>query len=108
MRSLSPENLKGRTFIGRVVDNNDPEKEGRCRVMVYGLFENEEPVYDSDNKPTGETIKVEVPVENLPWAQPIGRKMFAGGKGGFADISIPKIGTFVQVQFSEGDIYGIE
>jgi len=108
MRSLSPENLKGRTFIGRVVDNNDPEKEGRCRVMVYGLFENEEPVYDSDNKPTGETKKVEIPVENLPWAQPIGRKMFAGGKGGFADISIPKIDTYVQVQFSEGDIYGIE
>jgi len=108
MRSLSPENLIGRTFIGRVVDNNDPEKEGRCRVMVYGLFENEEPIYDADNKPTGETTKVEIPVENLPWAQPIGRKMFAGGKGGFADISIPKIDTFVQVQFSEGDIYGIE
>jgi hypothetical protein len=108
MRSLSPENLKGRKFIGRIVDNNDPEKEGRCRVMVYGLFENEEPIYDDKGDPTGGTTKVEIPVDNLPWAQPINRKMFGGGKGGFADISIPKIDTFVQVQFSEGDIYGIE
>lgn len=108
MRSLSPENLKGRKFIGRIVDNNDPEKEGRCRVMVYGLFVNEEPTYDNDGNPTGETKTVEIPKDNLPWAQPVGRKMFAGGQGGFADISIPKIDTYVQVQFSEGDIYGIE
>jgi hypothetical protein len=107
--NLNPDTLENSLFIGKVVDNDDPEREGRCRVMVYGLFEIENPVFGPDNKPTGQTIKSEVPVETIPWAQPGGRKFFAGGDdGGFGDISIPKIGTFVQVKFIEGDIYAPE
>ena len=107
-RTLSSDNLIGRNFIGRVVDNNDPEKEGRCRVMIFGMFESEDPTYDDNNNPTGK-VKTELPTNSIPWAHPAGRKMFAGGDdGGFADISIPKIGTIVQVRFSEGNIYSPE
>ena len=106
-RSLSAENLIGRNFIGKVVDNNDPEREGRCRVMIFGLFESEDPTYDEKGNPTGKK-KTSIPIDAIPWAHPAGRKMFAGGAGGFADISIPKIGTFVQVRFAEGNIYSPE
>jgi len=108
MKSTNKEALKGRYFIGKVVDNDDPEREGRCKVMVFGLFETEDPVLDGNNKPTGQTKKAEIPKEALPWAHPFNRKMFAGGDGGFADISVPKIGTIVRVQFAEGDIYSPE
>jgi len=106
-RTLSPSSLIGRNFIGKVVDNNDPEKEGRCRVMIFGMFESEDPTYDGNGNPSGKK-KTELPTDAIPWAHPAGRKMFAGGKGGFADISIPKIGTIVQVRFSEGNIYSPE
>ena len=26
------------TFIGKVLDNNDPEKLGRCKILVYTVF----------------------------------------------------------------------
>jgi len=104
---LSTDYLVGRYFIGKVVDNNDPEREGRCRIKIFGLFESEDPTYDGQGNPTGKT-KTEIPNDAIPWAHPAGRKMFAGGEGGFADISIPKIGTFVQVRFSEGNIYSPE
>lgn len=92
MKGLSKEELKGKIFIGEVVDNNDPDKEGRCKIKVFGI-------YADDN----------VPVESIPWAQPYGRKMFAGGEdGGFADISVPKVGTYVRVQFADGGIMSPE
>lgn len=100
--------LIGKSFIGRVIDNEDPFFEGRCRVLVYGVHEIEEPIYDANNKPTGEYKKIEVPKEGVPWAHPYNRKMFAGGDGGAADISVPKMGTTVRVQFAEGDIFSPE
>jgi Type VI secretion system/phage-baseplate injector OB domain len=89
MESLNKAYLDGKYFIGRVVDNDDPDREGRCRVEVFGMFDG-------------------LAADELPWAAPGGRTMFAGGDGGFADISIPKINSFVQVRFVEGDIYNME
>lgn len=89
MRSLDKSTLDKKNFIGKVIDNDDPEREGRCRVEVFGIF-------------TG------LSSEEIPWANPGYRRMFAGSDGGFADISVPKIGTFVQVRFVEGDIYNME
>lgn len=91
MAGLKREDLIGKIFIGEIIDNNDPEKEGRCKIKVFGVF-------DGDITP-----------ESIPWAQPFNRKMFAGGEdGGYADISVPKIGTYVRVQFAEGDLMSPE
>ena len=91
MKGLSKKDLIGKIFIGEIVDNNDPEQEGRCKIKVFGMFDGE------------------IDPENIPWAQPFNRKMFAGGEdGGFADISVPKIGTYVRVQFAEGDLMAPE
>lgn len=92
MKGLNKKELIGKFFIGEVVDNNDPEKEGRAKIKVFGMF--------SSDKVTTEAI---------PWAQPFNRSMFAGGgNGGYADISVPKIGTYVRVQFAEGDLMAPE
>ena len=108
-RSLSKDALAGKYFLGKILDNDDPEREGRCKIMVYGLYESEESKVDAKGTPTGSIEKKEVNPEAVPWAHPGGRKMFAGGAdGGFADISIPKIGTYVQVRFNEGSIYAPE
>ena len=107
--SLSKESLTGKYFLGKILDNDDPEREGRCKIMVYGLYEAEESKVDPKGNPTGAVEKKEVNPDAVPWAHPGGRKMFAGGSdGGFADISIPKIGTYVQVRFNEGSIYAPE
>lgn len=81
--------LKDRIWLGPVVDNNDPEKLGRCRIKVYSLFDNLEDYA-------------------VPWAFPVTNNVFAGGKGGFGSISIPKIGAIVRVRFSEGNVYSPE
>jgi hypothetical protein len=92
MAGLTKDDLVSKIFIGEVVDNNDPEQEGRCKIKVFGLF-------DGDD----------ISPESIPWAQPFGRKMFAGGgNGGYADISVPKIGTYLRVQFAEGDLMAPE
>lgn len=88
MRGLSKEVLKASYFIGKIVDADDPDKDGKAKIRVFGLFDDLE-----DDK--------------LPWFQPFNRKMFSGD-GGFADISIPKKDVFVQVRFSEGNIYSGE
>lgn len=81
--------LKNRIWLGPVVDNNDPEKLGRCRIKVYSLFD------DLDDSA-------------VPWAYPVTRNMFGGGNGGFGSISVPKIGAILRVQFSEGNLYSPE
>ena len=81
--------LRDRIWVGPVVDNNDPEKLGRCRIKVFSLFDDLE---DSA----------------VPWAFPVSNGMFAGGPGGMGSISIPKIGTIVRVRFSEGNLYSPE
>ena len=69
-------------YVGKVVDNNDPEKLGRCKILVYSVF--------------GETT----PPAQLPWAVP--EFGFVGSlKGSFI---VPRIGTFVSVRFDSGEI----
>lgn len=69
-------------YIGKVLDNNDPLKLGRCRILVYSVF-NES-----------------IPTEELPWAIP--EFGFTGSlKGSFV---VPQIGAFVKVTFERGEI----
>jgi hypothetical protein len=70
-------------YEGKVEDNNDPDKLGRCKVRVYGIYTS--------------TIKT----DNLPWALP--DFSFVGGKAG--SFVVPPNGTLVNVYFERGDVY---
>lgn len=70
-------------YIGKVVDNNDPDKKGRCRIRVFGVFGDEV----QDNQ--------------LPWALP--DPNFVGSLVGSS--IIPPIGCIVSVYFERGEIY---
>lgn len=86
--NLGRDELLSREFLGQVVDNQDPEKIGRCRIKVFGLFDN---LADSD----------------LPWSNPKKTVMF-GQNGQAGSISIPKNGSILKVTFDNQDIYSPE
>ena len=70
------------TWLGVVVDNNDPMKVGRCRIRVRYIFD-------------------EIPDEHIPWAHP---KRRPDGKSHVK----PDVGKVVSVHFFSGDIYSPE
>jgi hypothetical protein len=75
------------TYFGKVIINDDPERMGRCKVKVLGVFDE---LQDND----------------LPWAFPAYNSTFAGGASkGYGSISVPKIDTIVRVRFENGDAY---
>ena len=70
------------TFVGKVLDNKDPEKLGRCKILVYSVFN------ESAN------------ASELPWAIP--EFGFVGSlKGSFI---VPQVGAFVRVTFENDEI----
>jgi hypothetical protein len=81
------DNLEGDSnigwYTGKVVDNNDPDKQGKCRIRVYGIFGDE------------------VPDEDLPWALP--DFSFVGSLVG--SFIVPPIDALVKVYFDHGDVY---
>jgi hypothetical protein len=70
-------------FTGIVINNNDPEKQGKCRIRVYGVFGDEVP--DSD----------------LPWALPD----FNNVGSLVGSFTVPPVGALVKVYFDRGDVY---
>lgn len=70
-------------YVGVVVDNNDPEKRGRCRIRIKEIYGTN--IQDRD----------------LPWANPIFD--FNGGKRG--SFIIPPIDCKVNVELYNNDIY---
>ena len=70
-------------FTGKVEDVNDPDKQGRCKVRVYNVFE------------------PEIPTVDLPWAKP--DQGFIGSKVG--SFIVPPKDTLVKVYFDNGDMY---
>jgi hypothetical protein len=90
IKGISKKDLVGKIFYGEVVDNNDPLQEGRCKIKIFGVFD-------------------DIPDADLPWASPGSSKSFGGGSdGGFGDISIPKTKAILKVTFSEGELYNPE
>jgi len=87
MENLTKEEIQNRIFYGEVVDANDPEYDGRCKIRVFGAFD-------------------KLKDEELPWAVPGNGNIFSGDGGG--DISIPKKGSIVRVRFPSGEIYSPE
>ena len=78
---------RNQTYFGKVVVNDDPERIGRCKIRILGVFDD---ILDND----------------LPWAFPAYNTTFAGGESkGFGSISVPKIDTIVRVKFENGDAY---
>ena len=68
-------------WTGKVIDNEDPDKLGRVKILVFGYYD-------------------EIPSKALPWAVPdIG---YVGGTNG--SFIIPEVGTMVRGYFDQGDI----
>ena len=70
------------TYVGKVVDNNDPNKLGRCKVRVFGVFDNT------------------IPNDDLPWAMP--NNTFVGSLVG--SFIVPPVGAIVNVYFDDWDV----
>lgn len=68
-------------YNGIVEDNNDPERIGRCKIRVMGLYDN-------------------IETDFLPWALP--DFSFVGIKGSFV---VPELGSVVNVYYDDDDIY---
>lgn len=77
------EELYSEKYVGKVVDNNDPDKNGRCKIRVYGVYGND--IIDDD----------------LPWALP--EFGFIGSELG--SFIVPPNDALVYVRFTNGDIY---
>lgn len=71
-------------YTGRVEDNKDPDKLGRCKVRVFGVFDNED-----------------ILTADLPWAQ--AEQTFVGSLVG--NLVVPPVNTIVRVYFDNDDIY---
>lgn len=73
------ENIRDSHWIGKVVDNEDPMSDGRCKVKVFGKFD-------------------KLPTEAIPWATPMNRNL----PGAHV---VPRKDDIVAVRFDNGDIY---
>jgi hypothetical protein len=102
LKYLNQDDLVVQEFLGEVVDNNDPEFSGRCKVRVYGKFDGRESFDDSASA-------FSIPDEDLPWAYPAGQTVFGGGSSyGAGSLSVPKIGSKVKIRFNGGNLYAPE
>lgn len=74
------DDIEGR-WTGKVIDNDDPDKLGRVKIIVFGYYD-------------------DLAEFALPWAVPdIG---YVGGTNG--SFIIPEVGSFVRGYFDQGDI----
>ena len=71
--------------LGEIVDINDPLKQGRARIRVFGFFDDLE-------------------VDDIPWAEQISGLSFSSARGN-GNISIPRVGAVVNVQFDGSNYY---
>ena len=73
--------------LGEIVDINDPLKQGRARVRVFGFFEDLE-------------------IEDIPWAEQSYALSFSSARGS-GNITIPRLGSVVNVYFDGSNYYKI-
>lgn len=79
------------SYNGIIVDIDDPEKRGRCKIMVFG-------VYGDNNDNIGK-----LKTEDIPWAEPY-FGLEGSSKDGVGSFHTPKKDTVVNVIF-DGSIY---
>jgi hypothetical protein len=77
-----------RDFIGRVIYNEDPTFSGRCKVRVFGLFD------DIDDN-------------HIPWFTPQASSVFSSERGA-GSLSVPKVDAIVRVRFAADNLYSGE
>ena len=73
-------NLSDKVFFGIVEDNKDPNRKGRIKVRVQGIFD-------------------DIPVSDIPYASP------SGGSPDGKSFNVPSVGKIVTVVFAWGDKY---
>ena len=78
-KDLYKDNIRDTHWLGEVIENQDPSNNGRCRIKVYGKFD-------------------QLPNEAIPWATPMNRDQVGAH-------SVPRIGDIVAVRFDNGNIY---
>ena len=79
-----------KAYLGVVEDPNDDRKEGRCKIRIFGLHEDD------------------IPTSDLPWSYPKQKSAYFGQDGQGGSISIPKKDSVVAVKFNNGNIYSPE
>lgn len=77
-----------REWVGTVISTDDPLKMFRCKIRIFGLFD-------------------DIEDDLIPWCFQKNSTTFAGGDGGFGSGSTPKVGHLVNVKFNT-DIYSGE
>lgn len=87
--NIRNEDYLDKSFMGIIEDPNDPRREGRCKIRVFGVHEDLE-------------------VEDLPWAYPVQKSSFFGQDGKAGSLSVPKKGSVVVVKFNNGNLYSPE
>lgn len=80
--------LEDQIYVGKVVDNVDPDKLGRIKVRIIEVFGREDKIPDAA----------------LPWAIPM-RPIGHGASVNLSSAKVPVIGSEVAVQFAKGSIY---
>lgn len=84
-RDFFSDDLKDTSWLGEVMDVEDPDTLGRIKVKVFGKFD-------------------ELSTEDIPWCYP-GNNMTSGSNSGGGFYSVPKLGSIVSVRFDNGNIY---
>lgn len=77
--------LSEKSYLGRIVDIQDPLYRGRAKISVFGILD-------------------DIPVEDLPWAEQISGLSF-GSSDGSGNLSIPRLGSVVAVHFEQNNYY---
>lgn len=85
LKNVYKDNLYETSWLGEVVDIDDPNKNGRIKVRVYGKFDL-------------------ISTPDIPWAHPANNSTGGSSSGG-GFFSVPKLGSIVSVKFDNGNLY---
>jgi hypothetical protein len=84
-KELYQDDLVGTTWIGEVVNNEDPNFDNRVRIRVKGKFD----MFVDDD---------------LPWSV-CDNQFSSGSSSGAGNYDVPKVGTILGIRFDNGNIY---
>lgn len=77
--------MLNKKYLGEVLSISDPDKLGKIKVNVFGIYDN-------------------LKEENIPWAT-CRNNIISGSSSGAGSLSLPKVGSLVEVEFDNGNKY---